>query len=58
MPEIRGSLCVDSVANHIVKITPRRIKTFFNQCIQQLAKQGVFPKIIHDIDRQVLEFVI
>ena len=46
-PEIRGSLCVDTVANHIVTITPRRIEDFFNRCIQQLATQGVFPKEIH-----------
>lgn len=47
MPEIRGSLCVDTVANHIVTITPGRIETLFNRCIRQLAKQGVFPKKIH-----------
>ena len=47
IPEIRGSLCVDTVANHVVTITPRRIENFFNRCIQQLAKQGVFPKKIH-----------
>jgi len=47
IPEIRGSLCVDTVANHIVTITPRRIEHFFNRCIQQLATQGVFPKKIH-----------
>jgi len=47
IPEIRGSLCVDTVANHIVTITPRRIENFFNRCIQQLAIQGVFPKEIH-----------
>ena len=47
IPEIRGSLCVDTVANHIVTITPRRIENFFNLCIQQLARQGVFPKKIH-----------
>jgi hypothetical protein len=47
IPEIRGSLCVDTVANHMVTITPRRIENFFNLCIQQLAKQGVFPKEIH-----------
>jgi len=47
MPEIRGSLCVDTVANHIVTITPRRIENFFNRCIQQLAKQGIFPKKIN-----------
>ena len=46
-PEIRGSLCVDTVANHIVTITPIRIENFFNRCIQQLAKQGIFPKKIH-----------
>ena len=46
-PEIRGSLCVDTVANHIATITPRRIENFFNRCIQQLARQGVFPKKIH-----------
>jgi hypothetical protein len=47
IPEIRGSLCVDTVANHIVTITPRRIENLFNRCIQQLAKQGVFPKKIN-----------
>jgi len=47
IPEIRGSLCVDTVANHIVTITPRRIEHFFNRCIQQLATQGIFPKKIH-----------
>jgi hypothetical protein len=38
---------VDTVANHIVTITPRRIENFFNRCIQQLARQRVFPKKIH-----------
>jgi len=47
IPEIRGSLCVDTVANHIVTITPRRVENFFNRSIQQLAKQGIFPKKIH-----------
>jgi len=47
LPEIRGSLCVDTVANHVVTITPRRIENFFNRCIQQLARQAVFPKEIH-----------
>jgi len=47
IPEIRGSLCVDTVAKHIVTITTRRIENLFNRCIQQLAKQGVFPKKIH-----------
>jgi hypothetical protein len=46
-PQIRGSLCVDTVANHIVTITPRRIENFFNRSIQQLAKQNIFPKKIH-----------
>jgi len=47
IPEIRGSLCVDTVANHMVTITPRRIENFFNRCIQQLARQGIFPKTIY-----------
>jgi len=46
-PQIRGSLCVDTVANHVVTISPRRIENFFNRCIQQLAAQGIFPKKIH-----------
>jgi hypothetical protein len=46
IPEIRGSLCVDTVANHIVTITPKRIENLFNRCIQQLAKQGIFSKSI------------
>jgi len=37
-------LCVDTVANHIVTISPRKIENFFNRCIQCLAKQGIFPK--------------
>ena len=49
IPEIRGSLCVDTVANHIVTITPRRMEKFFNKCIQQLAKHNVFPKDIHAV---------
>jgi hypothetical protein len=49
IPEIRGSLCVDTVANHIVTITPRKIENFFNRCIQQLAKQKIFPKDIHAV---------
>lgn len=46
-PQIRGSLCVDTVANHIVTITPRRIENFFNYAIKQLAKEGIFPEKIH-----------
>jgi len=46
-PQIRGSLCVDTVANHIATITPRRIENFFNRSIQRLARQGIFPKKIH-----------
>jgi hypothetical protein len=45
-PEIRGSVCVDTVANRVVTITPRRIEHFFNRSIQQLARQGVFPEKI------------
>ena len=47
IPEFRGALCVDTVANHIVTISPRRIENLFNRCIQQVAKQGMFPKSIH-----------
>jgi hypothetical protein len=47
IPEIRGSLCVDTVANHVVTITPRRIENFFNRSIQHLARQAMFPKKIH-----------
>ncbi|WDN87671.1 hypothetical protein BuS5_00639 [Desulfosarcina sp. BuS5] len=45
VPAFRGALCVDTVAKHIVRISPRKIENFFNRCIQQLAKQGLFPKI-------------
>jgi hypothetical protein len=38
---------VDTVANHVVTITPRRIEHFFNRSIQCLALQGIFPKKIH-----------
>ena len=46
LPEFRGALCVDTVANHIVTISPRKIENFFNRCIQHLAKEGIFPKSI------------
>lgn len=44
MPEVRGAICVDTLANQIVEITPRRIEHFFNRCIEQLAQAHVFPK--------------
>lgn len=47
LPEIRGAICVDTLANQVVKITPRSIENFFNRCIQQLARFNVFPKFIH-----------
>ena len=47
MPEVRGALCVDTLANQIVKITPRRLENFFNTCIQRLVRARVFPKYIH-----------
>src|SRR4030066_1105085 len=47
MPEVRGALCVDTLANQIVKISPRRVENFFNHCIQKLAHARVFPKYIH-----------
>jgi hypothetical protein len=46
-PEIRGAICVDTLANQIVKISPKTIENFFNRCIQQLAHFNVFPKYIH-----------
>ena len=49
IPEIRGSLCVDTVANHIVTISPRRIENFFNRCIQQLSNHHIFPNHIHAV---------
>jgi hypothetical protein len=47
MPEVRGAMCVDTLAKQIVQITPRRLEHFFNSCIQRLAKGRVFPKYIH-----------
>jgi hypothetical protein len=47
MPEVRGALCVDTLANQIVKVTPRRLENFFNHCIQKLAQEKIFPKYIH-----------
>jgi hypothetical protein len=49
MPEIRGAICVDCLANQIVKISPRRLEHFFNRCIEQLAQARVFPKYIHAV---------
>jgi Transposase DDE domain len=47
MPEVRGAICVDTLANQMAEITPRRIEHFFNRCIEQLAQAHVFPKYIH-----------
>jgi len=46
-PEIRGAICVDALANQVVKIPPGVIENFFNQCIQRLARAKIFPKNIH-----------
>lgn len=46
-PEIRGAVCVDTVARQIVQITPKRVENFFNQCIKRLALCNAFPKFIH-----------
>jgi len=46
VPEFRGALCVDTVASHIVTISLRKIENFFNRVIQNLAKEGLFPKTI------------
>ena len=46
-PEIRGAICVDTLANQVVKISPRTMENFFNRCIQQLARSNIFPKYIH-----------
>lgn len=47
MPEVRGAICVDTLSEHIVEITPRRLENFFNGVIQRLAEARVFPKYIH-----------
>lgn len=47
LPEIRGAICVDTLANQIVKITPGTIESFFNRSIGQLASFNIFPKYIH-----------
>jgi len=47
VPEVRGAICVDTLGNHIVEITPRRLENFFNRVIQRLAEARVFPKYIH-----------
>ena len=47
MPEVRGAICVDTLANQIVEVTPRWLENFFNCCIQPLARSHVFPKYIH-----------
>jgi hypothetical protein len=47
VPEIRGAICVDALANQVVKIPPGVIENFFNQCIQRLARAKMFPKNIH-----------
>ena len=47
VPQVRGAICVDTLAEHIVEITPRRLENFFNRVIQRLAVARVFPKYIH-----------
>jgi Transposase DDE domain len=47
LPEIRGAICVDTLANQVVKISPRTIENFFNRAIRQLAHSSIFPKYIH-----------
>jgi len=47
MPEVRGVICVDTLAHQITEITPRRMEYFFNRSIEQLAQAHVFPKYIH-----------
>jgi len=47
MPEVRGAICVDTLSDHIVQITPRRLENFYNRVIQRLAVARVFPKYIH-----------
>ena len=47
IPEVRGAICVDTLANQITEITPRRMEHFFNRSIEQLAQAHVFPKYIH-----------
>lgn len=47
VPEVRGAICVDTLANQMTEITPRRMEHFFNRCIEQLAQAHVFPKNIH-----------
>jgi hypothetical protein len=47
MPEVRGAICVDTLAKQMTEITPRRMEHFFNRCIEQLAQAHVFPKYIH-----------
>jgi hypothetical protein len=46
-PETRGAICTDTLANQIVKITPRAIENFFNGCIQRLAAARILPKHLH-----------
>jgi hypothetical protein len=46
-PEVRGAICVDTLANQMTEIRPRRMEHFFNRCIEQLAQAHVFPKYIH-----------
>jgi len=47
VPQVRGAICVDTLANQVTEITPRRMEHFFNRCIEQLAQERVFPKYIH-----------
>ena len=45
LPEVRGALCVDTLANQMVKITPRRLENFFNHCIYIFSQESGLSQI-------------
>lgn len=51
-----GPICVDTLANNLVKIAIKTVESLFNQAISALAKFGSFPKkIIGIIDTSLIE---
>jgi hypothetical protein len=48
-PEIRGAICVDTLADQVTKIAPEPMEELFNGFVRCLAQQSLFPKYIHAV---------
>lgn len=54
--EKTGPICVDALANNLVKLSVKMVEALFNQAVSALARFGSFPKkIICSIDTSLIE---